>query len=575
MTQQCNEYSYSTEKSGNGVVGDPVDEKRDDCTLPSTDSSFVSAEKFSIDDSNFDANDSPRSLHLDINSIATANAASDMLSPSFSLHSSPSLGALNETKNQTLYLTPYSVRDSPEADFSSRKLIRSNSYTLDTPSPLLLQLMEANGISANNSSPPKPTASSQPSLHSKDKLPPAKQAWAGATTKIAVKKTPPMQDVKTTKSTTARKSISPASSVRVQPKKDLSKPKPAFYHRKIVSARNQESVLRSIYDSGLSSRSMAKPKKLNAASMAASSKSTARIEKPTQTPVVPPEPNAVEFQRILKMIEEQHSTQMNALIGRQKEEQIRMHEEFARQQEMLVKQISHLILPAPNVSVSSNLNKTASQNNSVGSAKINNNSAAAGYDSTDNDDMLAIVSRDHNGNQLHSNRIGRKQPTPESLKCMRRLVYYDDNEMVSSDLCESNKQPSSEAQRQQSPIEIPPSSSDDEELFRIQNDAAMIITAYAKGYLTRRLFKTVKVQNIVKTIKDTLLFILDIHFENPIGNDSPADLKLKTHLIQQVRNQFQIKSIEYWAPSPNCSLFRFVCSFSSRFSANFCLLQFT
>lgn len=525
VIEQGHEFSYSSEKSGNDVVGDSVTEKGDNDIVPTADENSISNEKFSIENTKFEANDSPRSLHLDINSIAAPSAASNMLSSSFSLHSSPSLGALNDSKNQTLYLTPYSARDSPEADFSSRKLIRSNSYTLDTPSPMLLKLMEANGINANESVPARTTALSQPSLATKEKMPPVKQAWAAGATKIAVKKSPSLSDVKASKVTTARKSISPASSVREQPKRDLSKPKTGLFHRRTVSARNQESVLRSIYDSGLNSRFTTKPKKSGTTSTSASGKLTARIENVAQRPVAAPDTNTVDFQKVLKMIEEQHNAQMNALIERQREEQKRMHEEFARQQEMLVKQISNLVLPAPN-SFPSNSSKP----DSLGSAQIDN--SAADYDSADTDNISANVSRDYNGNQLNRSRIYRKQPTPESLKCMRRLVYYDDNQMVSEDLSDSSKQ-----QQQQRHAEIPLSTSNEDELFRMQNDAATVITAYAKGYLTRRLFRTVKVQNIVKTIKDTLLFILDIHFENPIANDSPADLKLKTHLIQQVRTQ--------------------------------------
>lgn len=536
VTEQGDEFSYSSEKSGNDVVGDFVAERKDDDNVPMADEIYISGEKFSIENTKFEANDSPRSLHLDINSITAP--ISNMLSPSFSLHSSPSLGALNDTKNQTLYLTPYSVRDSPEADFNSRKLIRSNSYTLETPSPMLLKLMEANGINANESVPSKTIASSQPSLATKEKMPAVKQAWAGSASKIAVKKSPSLSDVKTTKVVTARKSISPASSVREQRKRDLCKPKAGLLQRRTASARNQESVLRSIYDSGLNSRFTTKPKKLSATSPSASGKLTARIENVAPKPVAATEPNAVDFQKVLKMIEEQHNAQMNSLIERQREEQKRMHEEFARQQEMLVKQISNLVLPAPNNvddCVPPNLSKPKTRNDSLGSTK--NEKSGGGYDSADTDDISANVTRDHNGNQLNRSRIHRKQPTPESLKCMRRLVYYDDNQMVSEDLSDSSKQ-------QQRHPDIPLTTSNEAELFRIQNEAATIITAYAKGFLTRRLFRTMKIQNIVKTIKDTLLFILDIHFENPIANDSPADLKLKTHLIQQVRTQYHIKSMK-------------------------------
>lgn len=567
VIKQCDEFSYSTEKSGNDVVVDSAAKEKRDHVSMMDNSIHASEGKFSIENTKFEANDSPRSLHLDLNAIATANGTADMLSPSFSLHSSPSMGALNETKNQTLYLTPYSVRDSPEIDFNARKLIRSNSYTLDTPSPMLLKLMEANGINANESAPSKPIASSQPSLCVKQKMPVVKQAWMGTTTKIAVKRSPSMHDVKTNKIFETRKSISPALSVRDQPKKNFTKTtKSTFLQQKSVSARNQESVLRSIYDANFSGRTATKPKKSFTVPVVVSGKSTARIERPAQKPITSPEPNTVDVQKILKMIEEQHNAQMIALMERQREEQKQMQEEFGRQQEMLVKQISHLVLPTmlsngADVSAESILNKSNLPNNSMNSSKID--SSAGGYDSNDNEDssMWASKSFDLNGNRLNRNRFNRKHPTPESVKCIRRLEYYDDIQMVSSDLCDSNKQPEHQH------IETMPFSSDDEQLYRIQNDAATIITAYAKGYLTRRLFKTVKVQNIVKTIKDTLLFILDIHFENPIENDSPADLKLKTHLIQQVSTapNFQLKS--------NTIFFLFF--FSYNFPAYVRMLQLT
>lgn len=510
-------------KGGNDVVDDSKKPTGNNgMTLAESD--IVSGEKISIEFAKFEANDSPRSLHLDINSITTGTVASDMMSPSFSLHSSPSMGALNDVKNQTLYLTPYSVRDSPDAEFSARKLIRSNSYTIDQPSPLLLQLMEANGINAIDSSLPKATASSQPSLRVKDKVAPVKQAWAASGSKIAVKKSPTTTDGRANKVTSARKSTPSPSMACEQPKKDLAKSKTNSIPRRNFSARSSDSVLRTVHDSGLGSRPASNGKLTARSKLPAppttNGKLSARVEKPTVASE--PETNVAEIQRILKIIEEQHSEQLNKLIARQQEEQRRMQEEFVRQQEMLVEQISHMVWPTlggADVSVSSNLNKSTAMDEDV-----------ADLDTIESD---RTVSRDHNGNQLNCSRSSRKHPTPESLKCMRRLVYYDDNEMVSTDLIVSN-----DRQSDTQPAEMPPLSSGDLELLQIQNDAATIITAYAKGYLTRRLFRTVKVQHIVKTIKDTLLFILDIHFENPIENDTPADLKLKTHLIQQVRTQF-------------------------------------
>jgi hypothetical protein len=63
--------------------------------------------------------------------------------------------------------------------------------------------------------------------------------------------------------------------------------------------------------------------------------------------------------------------------------------------------------------------------------------------------------------------------------------------------------------------------------------AATKITAHVKGYLVRRLLKTERVQTIIRTIKDTLLFILDLHNET-IRPSNPTDLQLKSILLQQL-----------------------------------------
>lgn len=60
--------------------------------------------------------------------------------------------------------------------------------------------------------------------------------------------------------------------------------------------------------------------------------------------------------------------------------------------------------------------------------------------------------------------------------------------------------------------------------------AATRINAYARGFLTRRLFRTEDVQTIVKLIRDTLLFVIDLHHEE----NQNEDLQLKRSLLNQV-----------------------------------------
>jgi Calcium-dependent calmodulin binding len=65
--------------------------------------------------------------------------------------------------------------------------------------------------------------------------------------------------------------------------------------------------------------------------------------------------------------------------------------------------------------------------------------------------------------------------------------------------------------------------------------AATTITAHVKGYLVRRLLKTERVQTIIinHTIKDRLLFILDLHSETTRPSN-PTGLQLKSMVLQQL-----------------------------------------
>ncbi|KAH8317491.1 hypothetical protein KR074_006681, partial [Drosophila pseudoananassae] len=67
--------------------------------------------------------------------------------------------------------------------------------------------------------------------------------------------------------------------------------------------------------------------------------------------------------------------------------------------------------------------------------------------------------------------------------------------------------------------------------------AATRINAAARGFLVRRLFGTEQVQRIVQTIRDTLIFVLNLHLETTgNGQDAKetANLRLKARLLQQL-----------------------------------------
>lgn len=63
--------------------------------------------------------------------------------------------------------------------------------------------------------------------------------------------------------------------------------------------------------------------------------------------------------------------------------------------------------------------------------------------------------------------------------------------------------------------------------------AAYIITAAAKGFLVRRLFRTERVQDLINTIQDALVCAVQLHSEN-VDDINESDVELHRRLIQQV-----------------------------------------
>ncbi|XP_039442609.1 centriolar coiled-coil protein of 110 kDa [Culex pipiens pallens] len=85
----------------------------------------------------------------------------------------------------------------------------------------------------------------------------------------------------------------------------------------------------------------------------------------------------------------------------------------------------------------------------------------------------------------------------------------------------------------------------------VRRQAASVINAYARGYLTRRLFQTERVQKVIQVIRDTLLFILDLHHESTGRQQirSPADLQLKRTLLHQLTSAcYQLHEIFFGIP---------------------------
>ncbi|KAM8721468.1 hypothetical protein ACLKA7_007359 [Drosophila subpalustris] len=70
-----------------------------------------------------------------------------------------------------------------------------------------------------------------------------------------------------------------------------------------------------------------------------------------------------------------------------------------------------------------------------------------------------------------------------------------------------------------------------------RHEAATLLNAVTRGFLVRRLFRTEQVQRIVQTIRDTLIFVLNLHLETygtQLDQEEPANIRLKARLLQQL-----------------------------------------
>lgn len=486
----------------------------------------------------------PLTLNIDpnLNTFADQN-----LSPSFSLHTSPSLDALNDSRNQSLYFTPSSGRDfsspTPSDQFLPGRLIRSNSYVLEKPSPLLLKHMEENGINTASTKSRLNSPKSLNELRSRHSISHIPRKSLGSNDalhvkeqkmKISTPKSSKSADISASSfgnnslnatvvklNTSSAAKTTKTTSLSARPKQSNHKTPPNQLNQSNQSNhsgvfKNTESVLRSIYGS-------TKPKQPASIKRMNTSITLQDVKKPSPKANYSMEVvssrssnsniSSTNYQNIFEMIEQKHTAQMGALMKQQQEEQKRMQEHFLQQQEELLKRISNLLANKNQIS-STTPNSQSSQSTlnstiNVQTAKKSNEKML--IEEVNNEVPVTV---DTNGNRVN-------KFTPDSAKCIRRL-YYEDNRLASDELNKSY------------PSSFSTGSSEPFEMYTIEEvKAATTIAAYMRGYLTRRLFRTMRVQNIVKTIRDTLLFVLDMHYEDN-QNESAADIELKSHLIQQV-----------------------------------------
>ncbi|XP_062537535.1 uncharacterized protein LOC134205885 isoform X2 [Armigeres subalbatus] len=430
---------------------------------------------------------------------------------------SPGLGKL------PLSIGVEEINDNPGDDESPKpRMIRSNSYTLDSPSPLLMKHMHNQSLNIKCSSSMGEIEIGGVKSHVK------KLDFGGGGEQI--------------------KSSSKISSSA----------KPKWVSTKKVSPKPMSPVKKhkSPYQSSgklvVGCKKKAKPVN-TPPSKIVDSCSTKQRERSQESPIkkhrTPLEQTPLSDcqQRILDM-QAEHERRVKELLGRQEEEQRKLQESFRQQQEELMKMLpmplmnqihtSTPLLTSPDESVvdqeeaakpsfrSLNISSKDFANNNESQSSIGHPSSTHTFVSSDasrtslefenSDDLYrtcennAVSARsslgDANGNTQFND-------VRSYLETIGRSLQDDDLKQLS--ILDTIEKPSNKQ-------------------TLIRHNAASLINAYARGYLTRRLFQTEHVQKMVQVIRDTLLFVLDLHHEKRHPVRSPADLQLKRTLLQQL-----------------------------------------
>lgn len=211
---------------------------------------------------------------------------------------------------------------------------------------------------------------------------------------------------------------------------------------------------------------------------------------------------------LLKDIEEQHRARFIELVRQQQIEQKRLQKEFEAQQKQLLEQLSARVAKVQIQAGAGSPPSSSSSTTIVGVAT----------------ESISGQSSPSMSPEQESSSSARATPTPR-----RRLFLENIKEPTATTggavpmAKDASPSPQSTSRRHVR---------EENQRKRI-HIAATIINAHARGFLTRRLFRTDYVQRIVQTIKDTLVFVINLHLET-CGDDSESSLKLKARLLKQL-----------------------------------------
>ncbi|XP_055604781.1 centriolar coiled-coil protein of 110 kDa [Uranotaenia lowii] len=437
-------------------------------------------------------------------------------SQSFTLEA-PSPGLVNLPDSTIHHLpelsSPKSLQQDPREQTSPLgRLIRSNSFTLDNPSPLLIKhlqnenlYLEQNcGVDKNHVKRLDFSVDEKSTKNKKsDTKCNGKPKWV-ATKKVSPKPVSPL-----------RKQKSPYGSFSVTPKPWLA----ARIRQKTPSKKEPSTV-----KPGFSTKSENNPMS----------------------------PSVDDCHKRIQAMQTEHENRMKDLLKRQEEEQRQLQESFRRQQEELMQ-----MLPTPDVdqihtstplltSPNESLVGTDNAQNILSFRKLNISSK----DFVNRSESQSSISHLSSSQTLFipSDSSRTSADFDESTELYKTCNNYSSDNKTNEEVHENYNFKSI-----RNYLESINSNVEDKDLKKLShlettqrnydqkscplNNAATIINAHVRGYLTRRLFQTDRVQKIVQVIRDTLLFILDMHHERAISRQhihSPADVQLKRTLLHQL-----------------------------------------
>ncbi|XP_055914314.1 uncharacterized protein LOC129947679 isoform X2 [Eupeodes corollae] len=233
-----------------------------------------------------------------------------------------------------------------------------------------------------------------------------------------------------------------------------------------------------------------------------------KIAKPVTTPKKPinasdlslismTPPQSTSNLDLLKDFEEQHRARFIELVRQQQIEQKRLQKEFEIQQKLLLEQLSARVAKVQIQTV------VPTQSSSIFPDSVQSSPSASP--------------------EQESSSTTSTTTTTASRSARRRRLFLENIKDVPSVTVTRDASPSPQSTGRRLDRE------NERKRFHL---AATLINAYARGFLTRRLFRTDYVQRIVQTIKDTLIFVINLHLET-CGDDSESSLKLKARLLKQ------------------------------------------